>query len=77
WLKADAERQRGEFVLIVAGAQPGARAETSNARQVLATLLEELPASQAARLAAKLTGRKRSALYALALDLKPETGNQP
>ncbi|MFN3594080.1 MAG: 16S rRNA (cytidine(1402)-2'-O)-methyltransferase [Thiobacillaceae bacterium] len=77
WLKADAERQRGEFVLIVAGAQPGARAETSNARQVLATLLAELPASQAARLAARLTGLKRSALYALALDIKPEGEDQP
>lgn len=77
WLSADADRQRGEFVLIVAGAGPAAGAEPSAARQVLATLLEELPASQAARLAAKLTGLKRSELYALALDLKPEAGDQP
>ncbi len=77
WLTADTDRQRGEFVLIVAGAQPTARSESTNARQVLATLLEELPASQAARLAAKLTGIKRAELYALALDLKPEAGDQP
>lgn len=77
WLSADADRQRGEFVLIVAGAGPQASAESSTARQVLATLLEELPASQAARLAAKLTGRKRAELYALALDLKPGSEDQP
>lgn len=77
WLTAAANRQRGEFVLIVAGAQPAAGSEASAAQQVLTTLLEELPASQAARLAARLTGVKRSELYALALDLKPEGGDQP
>lgn len=77
WLRADADRQRGEFVLIVAGAGPVARNDTADARRVLETLLQELPASQAARLAARLTGHKRAELYALALALKPTAGDQP
>lgn len=77
WLSADVDRQRGEFVLIVSGAKPTDVAEPSAVRRVLATLLEELPSSQAARLAAKLTGRKRSELYALARELKPAGDDQP
>ena len=65
WLAADADRQRGEFVLIVEGAPVLADEELSAADiQVLDLLLRELPASRAARLAAEITGKPRRAFYA-------------
>lgn len=71
WLRADANRQRGELVLIVEGAaeQPPRQAD---AQHTLRVLLEDLPPAQAARLAAKLTGVARSELYELAVKLKGE-----
>lgn len=71
WLAADPNRLRGEFVLIVSGAERGEAPDAAAARKVLATLLEELPASQAARLAARLTGIPRGRLYEWALASKP------
>jgi 16S rRNA (cytidine1402-2'-O)-methyltransferase len=67
WLRGDENRQRGEFVLIVSGCPEVADNALEAGRRVLGILLEELPASQAARLAAKLTGLKKNALYDLAL----------
>jgi 16S rRNA (cytidine1402-2'-O)-methyltransferase len=69
WLAADANRQRGEFVLLVSAPPPreGMDAETE---RVLATLLAELPVKQAAKLAAEITGQPKNALYARALALK-------
>lgn len=69
WLAADANRQRGEFVLVVSAppARVGMDAETE---RVLAVLLAELPVKQAAKLAAGITGQPKNALYARALALK-------
>jgi 16S rRNA (cytidine1402-2'-O)-methyltransferase len=64
WLDASAYREKGEFVLMVEGAA-ASDMEMANAEHVLHVLAEELPASQAAKLAAKLTGAKRADLYAL------------
>jgi 16S rRNA (cytidine1402-2'-O)-methyltransferase len=69
WVSADADRQRGEFVLVLEG-RPAERAAGLDAKSVLVTLLEELPVKQAVALAVKLTGAKRNELYALALELK-------
>ncbi len=71
WLAEDANRQKGEFVLIVSGAQ-GEAGGAAEARRVLEILLRELPVSQAAKLAAEITGGKKNALYDLALQLKGE-----
>lgn len=73
WLSADANRQRGEFVLIVSGATQDASA--GDGERVLKILLRELPASQAAKLAAQISGEKKNALYELALQLKKESGS--
>ena len=70
WLAGDPDRSRGEFVLIVEGAQPAAPATDENARGVLQILIEELPVKQAVALAGKLTGGKRNELYKLALQMK-------
>jgi 16S rRNA (cytidine1402-2'-O)-methyltransferase len=72
WLATDANRQRGEFVLLVSGAEPATETDMTQARALLATLMEELPASQATRLAARITGLRKNALYDLAQELKPE-----
>ncbi len=73
WLEADANRQRGEFVLIVSAPPPRAGSELeSGAERVLAALLAELPVKQAVKLATEITGQPKNALYARALALKAE-----
>ena len=70
WLAADANRLRGEFVLVLhalAEETPGAAGAHD---RTLATLLAELPLKQAVALAASLTGAPRNALYERALALK-------
>jgi 16S rRNA (cytidine1402-2'-O)-methyltransferase len=66
WLQAGAHRQQGEFVLVLG---PGATAAAGpdEGERVLGVLLESLPASEAAKLAARLTGAPRNALYRKAL----------
>ena len=73
WLQADANQQRGEFVLLIEAA-PIVEAEeiSMEAQRVLKCLLAELPLKQAAKLAAEITGEKKNALYDLALSLKQE-----
>jgi 16S rRNA (cytidine1402-2'-O)-methyltransferase len=69
WFKADAMRQKGEFVLIVAGGkQEKEKAVADSGLRALQLLLKEgLAKSQAVRLAAALTGANRNALYECAL----------
>lgn len=63
----NADMSRGEIVIIVSGnPAPPSSAQALNADQLLRALLEELSPSQAAKIAAKLTGEKRSDLYARA-----------
>jgi len=71
WLAADANRLRGEFVLVV-HALPAAAGADDNARHdpMLAVLLRELPLKQAVALTAELSGAPKNALYARALALK-------
>jgi 16S rRNA (cytidine1402-2'-O)-methyltransferase len=71
WLLADSNQQRGEFVLMVAGAsEPEAEAMGADTDKLLQALLEELPIKKAAALAAKLTPHKKKALYDRALQLQ-------
>jgi 16S rRNA (cytidine1402-2'-O)-methyltransferase len=74
WLAADPNRQRGEFVLVVAGAgEPAAATLAHDGERVLRLLLAELPVRTAARVAAAITGAPRKALYAKALELAGRT----
>jgi 16S rRNA (cytidine1402-2'-O)-methyltransferase len=69
WLRAGPHRQQGEFVLVL-GPDPSPRApEQVQAERVLGILLDALPASEAAKLAARITGAPRKALYERALQL--------
>ncbi|HKB63128.1 MAG TPA: 16S rRNA (cytidine(1402)-2'-O)-methyltransferase [Burkholderiales bacterium] len=72
WLEADPDRRRGEFVLIAEGAAVRDRGVKLDWERVLTTLLAELPLAHAVRLACKLTGAKKKAVYARALELAHE-----
>ena len=71
FVRADSNQQRGEIVLMVAGAST--RLESTldaEAERVMGILLEELPVKQAAAMGAKITGVKKNALYQWALEHK-------
>ena len=67
---AERERVRGEIVVTVEGAAPAA--DALDAERVLRALLSEHGAGRAAAEAARLTGRPKKELYALALSMKGE-----
>ena len=71
--RAQTERdfERGELVVVVAGAPPReAAAEERELSRVLEVLLADLPLKQAALLAARLTGARDNAAYRRALELQ-------
>ena len=68
WVRADPDRARGEFVLVVEGRS--AARPSAEPRALLEALLAELPLKQAVTLAAKVSGARRNELYALALRIK-------
>ncbi len=63
WMLADANQQRGEFVVIVEGAAPVETLLTQDAIRVLELLAAELPPKKAAALAADITGANKKELY--------------
>ena len=74
WLQADANQQRGEFVLLVEAAPVVEAEEISiEAQRILKCLLAELPLKQAVALGSEITNQKKNALYDLALTLKQKT----
>ena len=70
---ADQNQRKGEFVLMLAGAEATGHAGSQQLDRVLNVLLQELPLKQAAALAAKLTGEKKNAAYQRALELRSDT----
>lgn len=69
WIAADANQQKGEFVLVVQGATVQADELAVELEHVLGVLLEELPVKQAAQMAARITGLKKNQVYQRALRL--------
>lgn len=67
WLKSDANNQRGEFVLLVSGADEPQDEKEADAERILAILMKELPLKQAVQLAAQISGYSRNKLYERAL----------
>ena len=71
WLQADTNQQKGEFVLLVSGAEiqnePGMSEQSQHTLEIL---LGDLPLKQAVKLAAEITGENRKVMYALALSRK-------
>jgi 16S rRNA (cytidine1402-2'-O)-methyltransferase len=72
WLLSDSNQQRGEFVVLVSGAQARTEGLETEATCVLALLLAELPLKQAVQLATRITGANRNELYQYALSLKAD-----
>jgi 16S rRNA (cytidine1402-2'-O)-methyltransferase len=73
WLVRETEQQLGEFVILIQGLPRTVQdAAEEEARRVLKILIDELPLSQAASLAAQITGLKKNKLYEYALTLKEE-----
>jgi len=71
WVQRDPDQQRGESVLVLAGAPEQVGDEAwREAERVLGLLLAELPLKQAAALAADITGLKKNALYERALQIR-------
>jgi 16S rRNA (cytidine1402-2'-O)-methyltransferase len=70
WVKADAHREKGEYVVLLEGAATEGDAEAAEAERILQILLAECSVKQAANLAAQITGRKKNALYERALEIK-------
>src|SRR2546430_1080856 len=66
WL-AHPHREQGEFVLVLAAGEARA-AESVDAERVLDVLLEALAPSEAAKLAARITGVPKNQLYRRALE---------
>jgi 16S rRNA (cytidine1402-2'-O)-methyltransferase len=60
---------RGEIVIVVAGNSIQASTLNIDADRLLRALLEDLPPSQAAKIAAKISGEKRSELYERAVEI--------
>ncbi len=61
---------KGEFVLVVTGSDEASPASSLDADRLLIELGDVLPAKEAARVSASVTGLKKNALYQRLLDLK-------
>ncbi|MGH8670861.1 MAG: 16S rRNA (cytidine(1402)-2'-O)-methyltransferase [Burkholderiales bacterium] len=70
WLESNPERRKGEFVLLVGAAPRCEKSIDSDAERVLSVLLEELPLTTAVKVATRITGFKRGALYQCALRIR-------
>ena len=65
---------RGEIVVVVEGAAGTPTTDDAEADRLLRVLLTELPASQAAKLAARICGRGRRELFERAVALQARSG---
>ncbi|UCH52537.1 MAG: 16S rRNA (cytidine(1402)-2'-O)-methyltransferase [Pseudomonadota bacterium] len=73
WLAGDPVQQQGEFVIVIHGATTVRQAQDTEGERVLRILLASLPVSQAADLAAAISGAGRRTLYQRALALRAES----
>ena len=61
---------RGEFVVVIAGAVTSSDDSVEKGRSIMDVLLTELSVSQAASLAARLSGARKKVLYEYGLSKK-------
>lgn len=72
FLKADADRTKGEFVVAIGALKVEASSIPANVEKALKELIKTSPVKQVAAVLADLTGIKKNDLYNLALKLKEE-----
>ena len=71
WLSADHNQQKGEFVVLIEGAEPEQLQDIGpEEERMLTLLLAELPIKKAAAITAAISGHKKKALYDRALELQ-------
>ena len=70
WLNQDVSRQKGEFVLIVAGYIESNKDIDPKAINTLKLLQKELPLKKAAAITAEIYGLKKNQLYQIGLNLE-------
>lgn len=70
WVSDDANQRRGEIVILLEGAVKSSPDMTTEDERILKILAEDLPAKQAAGLAAKIIGQRKNFLYNYLLELK-------
>jgi len=76
WLNTDTNQQKGEFVLIVSGAEAPDKSRISDqAQHTLKLLLKEIPLKQAVKLTSDITYENKNQLYKMALSLKENESN--
>ena len=75
WIDSNAHHERGEFVVMIDAEAPEEDDGLIEAKRLLVLLLEVCSVSQAATLAAKITGLKKNTLYTLALALSSDEGS--
>ena len=74
-VRDDSNQQKGEMVILLHGAPiPDAAEVDPQTDRLLTLLLEELPVKQAARLAARISGKKKNILYKRALEIQGGSG---
>jgi 16S rRNA (cytidine1402-2'-O)-methyltransferase len=81
WIEAGAHRQQGEFVLVLGPKAQAEPEDSGEAERVLRILLEDHSVSDAARIAARISGGSKNVLYeralALAATLPPGKPRKP
>lgn len=70
WIENDVQQQKGEFVIIVAGAVESPSETTLDESRLMGILLDELPLKQAAVIASRIGNKSRNELYQLGLAMK-------
>jgi len=75
-LSKDQNQQKGEFVVLVHGAEPGPMMGAVEQDELLRMLLDDLPVKKAAAIAAKISGESKNHLYDRALKLKQESSDK-
>jgi 16S rRNA (cytidine1402-2'-O)-methyltransferase len=70
WVREDANQQKGEFVVLLHGAEKVETGFDPEAGRIAALLADELPMKQGAARAARISGEKKNTLYRYLLERK-------
>ncbi len=70
WVSEDANQQKGEYVVLIAGAAQKPAEAFFSEKKILTVLCQHLPTKQAAKLTADITGGSQRDYYQQALDIK-------